>query len=210
MGPKGIISLALLVAVSPVMLIAQNRGGGQHRQGQQQPAAGARQGQGGGTMDRTRDRAKDQTRVQQRDRLHQQATAQQRDQYRTCDRTMTQAKTQTRTMAKAANGTTFEAGQMRDHQARVQEQLRSMQQERDRLYNGLNQDQQDAIQQRNQKLQQMHERIQNRVEEMNQELSQANPDAKRVARQARETDRAMNAYQKELRAMGDDLGLKTD
>ena len=201
-------SLALLLTAGPAMVVAQNRGGGQQRQGQR-PTAGAGQ-QGGGTIDRTRDRTKDRVRQQQRAQLHQQMTTQQRDQYRTCDQAMTQSRTQMRTMAKVANGTVVDAGQMREHHARVQEDLRTMQQERDRLYNGLNQEQQSAVQERNQKLEQMHQRIQNRLQEMDQELSQSNPNAKRVAEQARENERAMNMYQKEFRAMGEDLGLKND
>lgn len=208
MKPARFIALALLVTAGPAMLVAQNRGGGQHKQSQR-PTAGARQ-QGGGTMDRTRDRTKDQVRQQQRDQLHRQATTQQRDQYRTCDQTMTQSRTHMRTMAKVANGTGVDAGQMRQHQARVQEELRTMQQERERLYKGLNQEQQTAVQERNQKLEQMHQQIQNRLQEMDRELSQSNPNAKRVAEQARENERTMAMYQKEFRAMGEDLGVKND
>jgi len=56
----------------------------------------------------------------------------------------------------------------------------------------------------------MHERIQNRLQEMNQELSNANPNRKRIAEQARATERDMRLYQKEFRLMGDDLGLMND
>jgi len=59
-------------------------------------------------------------------------------------------------------------------------------------------------------MQQIHERIQNRLQEMNQELSNTAPNQKRIAEQARVTERDMNTYQKEFRQMGDDLGLKND
>ncbi len=113
-------------------------------------------------------------------------------------------------MSRTASKSSFNADEVRQQHQRVQEQVRTLAQNHEQLMQGLSQEQKDAVQQRNQSLLQTHERIQNRLQEMDQELANPQPNAKRVAEQARATEREMNAYQKEFRAMGDDLSLKND
>lgn len=85
-----------------------------------------------------------------------------------------------------------------------------MQQNREQLIKGLNEEQLSAVQDRTRTMQQLHDRIQNRLQEMNKELSGNNVSQPHVAEEARLAEREMKSYQNEFRKMGEDLGLKND
>ena len=85
-----------------------------------------------------------------------------------------------------------------------------MQQNREQLIKGLNEEQLSAVQDRTRTMQQLHDRIKNRLQEMNKELSGNNVSQPHVAEEARLAEREMKSYQNEFRKMGDDLGLKND
>ena len=207
------MSLALMLAMVPSLVAQHGNGGGNQRQGS---GAATRAKQGSmdrtrdQTQDRTKDRLNDRARTQQRDRLHSQVTTQERDQFQSCDRAMSETRTQARTMARDSKGTAFDLENARRQHQQLQEQIRTMAQNHEQLMQGLNEEQRSAVQDRAQTMAQMHERIQNRLQEIHKELSGADISGKRVADQARATEREMNAYQKEFRRMGEDLGMKTD
>lgn len=205
------ISVTLALILVPGILLSQHgRGGsgGGRSTMQTGPAAGMGQGTGMHTGSMDRDRTQDRTQLH--DRLHSQATAQQRDQFRDCAQTMDRTRQQARTMSRATKGSSFDSAAVRQQQQQFQEQLRTMEQNRERLYQGLNNDQREAIQARHQNMLQLHERMQNRLSSMNQELSKESPDSKQLADLARANEREMNSYRKQFRSLGDELNLASD
>lgn len=213
------VILALILLSTPAILLAQRgKGGGagagaQQRQGQN-TAGSMGQGSQAGDQDRTRDRTQDQTRDQarltQRDRLHAQATTQQRDQYRTCDESMQQTRSQARMLARTARSNSANMGQIAGMHKQMTEQLRTLEQNRVRMYEGLNEEQQSAIQDRNRQMLQTHERIQNQLQQMERELAGPETHSADLAKQARATEREMNTYQKHLRETAKTLNLLSD
>jgi hypothetical protein len=205
MKKKRVLLLAL-VAFASTGVYAQARGGAQggssrgqgQGQGQQTPRTGRQSGQGAGAQDRGA----------QRDQARAQTTDQQRDQYRTCDQSMDRARTMARDMAQDSGGKGFNADRARQQRDQLREQFQTMEQEHQRLLQGLTADQGQFVQQRTGTMEQIQERINTRLQEMNQELEMAAPDGKRVAEQARTIEREMKAWQDQHRAMGGDLALK--
>ena len=197
MKNKGIV-LALVLALSPVLTLAQMRGGGGRRGGQGGPSQGQQPRKGGpgmgrGTMDR--------------DRLRSHATDQQRDQYRTCTQSADRVRAQARQMAQAT-GKGFNADQARQQREQLHNRIQTMQQEHERLLEGLNNEQRAAMQEHIRNMEEIHERVRTRMQEMDQELAQTNPDGKRVAERARAIEREMKQWQKHHREMGQDLSLQ--
>ena len=143
-----------------------------------------------------------------RDRIRIHATDQQRDQYRTCDQSMDRIRTRARDMAKASSSPGFNADQARQNRDQLRNELRVMEQEHERLMQGLNGEQKEAIAEHHRNMEQIHQRINTRLQEMDQELAQATPNGQRAAEQARAIEREMKQWQKQHREMGDELGLK--
>ncbi len=210
---KLVLACTCAFALAAPVVWSQQGARGQQRQSQR-PTAGASQRTGQGTINRTRDQSMDRTRdplsKQDRDRLRTQATDQQRDQFKTCTGTMDHARTRAKSMANSAKESGFQVEEARRQHTQLQEELRNMQETRNQLHQSLNIDQQAAVQQRIETMNQIHERIQSRLQTMEQELSGPEINGKRVADQARATEREMKAYQNQFKKMGDDLGLKND
>jgi predicted nucleic acid-binding Zn-ribbon protein len=179
-------SFAVMVLLAVSVAWGQGKGQGSQApkgQGQKQQQAGAQQGQGDMEGDRVR------------------ATARQRDQLQTCDRSAEGIRTRTRQMAKTAGGKGFSPDQARKEQSQVREQLAKMNQEHERLMQGLNDGQRRALQAHITNMERSRERINTQLQGMDQELSRPQPEGRKVAEQAREMERAMNEWQKQYRAV---------
>ncbi len=183
---------------------AQGRGGGQSKggtttagqqgrgQGGNQGQMGSQKGQKGGAQDRKQV----------------QATDLQRDQLRTCTSSADRIRQQARDMANAASGAGFKAEQARQQRDQLREQIQTMQQEHNRLIQGLSQEQKAQLQERIRLIDQQYDRAHNQLQAMDQELGQANPSGKHISQQAREIERAMNEWQKQYRNMSSEMGVK--
>jgi arginine deiminase len=121
---------------------------------------------------------------------------------------MDRIRTQARDMAQAASGKAFNADYARQERDRLREHIQTMQQEHQRLMQGLTADQSETVRDRARTMEQLHERIQIRLQAMNEELGKAAPEGKRVAEQARSIEREMKTWQDQHRAMGRDLALR--
>jgi len=201
---RRILLILALFLVPAVGLVAQRsgRGGSVSGQRQTQPSQPTtRQSQ-------SRQSTMDQTRQQQRSQLRSQATDQQRQQYRTCDQSMERIRTQARDMARMSNGTTFNADQARQQREQLRDQVRTMDQQHQRMMQGLDNRQLTAVEQRTRAMNQIQERINSRLQNMDQELAKSSPDRKIIAEQARNVEREMQRYQQQYRDMGDDLSLR--
>jgi TRAP-type C4-dicarboxylate transport system substrate-binding protein len=82
-----------------------------------------------------------------------------------------------------------------------------MQQEHDRFAQGLSEEQRAALQDRIRKMDQARDRVHTQSQQMDQEMSQANPNAQRVATQAREMEKAVKEWQKQYRSLGSEIGI---
>lgn len=108
-----------------------------------------------------------------------------------------------------ANGTTFNADQARQQRDQIRDQVRTMDQQNQRLMQGLDTQQRAAIEQRTRSMNQLQERINSRLQNMDQELAKTSPDRKRIAEEARNVEREMQQYRQQYRDMGDDLSLRS-
>ena len=100
-----------------------------------------------------------------------------------------------------AGGGKFNAGEAKQQQAKIREGVRAMEQEHERLMNGLDPAQQQALQERIRNMNQHREQINMELRNMDRELGAPNPDAKRVAERAQEMERVMNNWRKEYKAL---------
>jgi hypothetical protein len=191
---KSLIYFSLLVLLLP-LTFAQGRGGG----GGQGQGAGMSQGQGhgqGASQGQYGTQAGDTQRDQDRIRV----TSQQRDQIRTCDKLADGLRKGARTMSKSG-GSKFNAAEARQQQNQIRENLRTMQQEHERLMSGLDSSQQQALQERIRNMNQAREQMNVQMQDMDKELASPNPDAKRVTERAQEMERIMNTWRNEYKAV---------
>lgn len=84
-----------------------------------------------------------------------------------------------------------------------------MDQQHQRLMQGLDNRQRTAIEQRKRTMNQLQERINSRLRNMDRELAKTSPDRKRIAEEARNVERETQRYQQQYRDMGDDLSLRS-
>ena len=112
-------------------------------------------------------------------------------------------------MARISNGTAFNADQARQQRDQLRDQVRTMDQQNQRLMQGLDNQQRAAIEQRTRTMNQLQERINHRLQNMDQELGKASPDRKRIAEEARNVECETQRYQQQYRDMGDDLSLRS-
>ncbi len=196
---KKCLILSSLLMLSMAIAFPQGRGGGKGQggsrgQGQGQGTGmGQGSGQGGGQYGT---QAGDAQKQQKRTRI----TSEQRNQIRNCDQTADGVRKQARKMSQAG-GEKFNAGEAKQQQAKIREGVRAMEQEHERLMNGLDPAQQQALQERIRNMNQHREKINMELRNMDRELGAPNPDAKRVAERAQEMERVMNNWRKEYKAL---------
>jgi basic membrane lipoprotein Med (substrate-binding protein (PBP1-ABC) superfamily) len=187
----------LLLAAATASAGGGGGGGGQGQgsgQGQGQGSGlgggqGQQQGQGGtqagrGDMDQQR--------------VH--ATKEQRDQIRTCSKQADEIRQQARKMTQTS-AKKFNADEARQQRDQIQTQLRAMEQEHERLMNGLDPNQQQALQEQIQNMNRLRQQTRSEFQQMNSELEPANPDAARVKERAREMEQTMKDWSKEYQTL---------
>ncbi len=163
---------------------SEGRGG---RQGQQQTQGqgqgqgpGWRQGQGGAQSGSTQ---MEQKRIR--------ATTQQRDQIRSCSKLADGIRQQARKMAQTREGK-FNADQAVKQRNQIRDQIRTMDQEHERLMNGFDAAQKQAWQEQIKNTAQLRQQLNSQMQQMDTEINSTNPDSKRVGERAREIERTMS------------------
>lgn len=191
-GPLAVLSI-LCLSLAPA-LWAQGHGGQSRGGPRQGPSATSQQqgGQRGG--------------MQQQDRQRTHTTTHDRTRYQNCLDAAAQARTQAQEIAKRAQGKSFDPDQARWQRDRLREHVRILEQEHERVMQGVTQEQRQRLEKRIQKMDQSRERIEAQLKAMDQELS-GNPDRNRIAEQARETERAIKEWQKNYRTVAKEAGL---
>jgi uncharacterized membrane protein YccC len=178
----------------------QGKGGGMggsrgQGQGQGGQTTGQGQGQGSQTTGQGQGQSSGQSGNTQMDRIRVKSTTQQRDQIQSCEKQADAVRKQARTMAEGA-GKKLNAGQLNQQQSHIQNQIKQMEQDHQRLMSGLDATQKQAWQDQIKNMDRLHQQLNTQQQQMDGELK-GNPDAKRVADQAREMERTMNEWQKQ-------------
>ena len=183
-----LISIFLLAAVSA---FPQGRGGGGSR------------GQGGQqAQPRTQQRQQEAVQPGQgnTERKRIQIHSEQRRQIQECRKAADDIRKQARKMAQTS-GNKFSAEEARQQRNQIRNQLQTMQAEHERLMQGLDSGQQQALRERIQNMSQLQQQMNTQLRQINSELEPANPDPKKVSEQARNMEQTMDRWRKEYNAL---------
>ena len=186
---KFLISIPIfLLLLTPVF--PQGKGGGKGGARGQSPGQGQGQGQ---AMGQRQNGGQSANTPMKRKRIK--ITRQQQQQIRSCDKLADSIRKQARKMAKGS-GKNLNPGQLNQQQVHLRNQIRQMEQEHERLMNGLDANQKQAWQEQIRKMNQLQQQLNTHQQEMDNGLK-GNPDAKRYAGQAREMEQTMNEWRKQ-------------
>jgi hypothetical protein len=83
-----------------------------------------------------------------------------------------------------------------------------MEQEHQRLMNGMNNEQNAALRNRIEQMNQIRQRVNSRLGQMDEELNKGQPDPKIVREHARQIEREMNRWNSQYRSMEGEMGVK--
>lgn len=149
--------------------------------------------------DRDRDRSGDLDQDRDRDRIR--ANDQQRDQLRTDLGTMDKIRLQVRSMVRVSDNDAFNVVQARQHHEQLRAQIRNMEQEHERFMLGLNEYQKNRFQQNLRGIQQHRERVNNHLQLMEQEMNQQQFNRIQHRTRLREIEKAVKGWEEQLHNM---------
>lgn len=196
MFKKSLMALPIILLLLPTAF-PQGKGGGKGGGGGQSQGQGQGrvQGQGQGqVMGQGQGQGGGQATNAQIEHKRIKATKQQRDQIRSCDKLADEVRKQARKMSKDS-GKMLNQGQLTQQQAHMRNQIRQMEQEHERLMNGMDANQQQAWQEQIRNMNQLRQQLNLQQQQMEDE-AKGNPDAKRIAEHARAMERTMNEWRK--------------
>lgn len=173
---------------------AQRGGGSRHGGSWQGPASGSSQSQ-------------IEIREQQRQQIR--ATDQQREQYQITMQSMDRLRTRVRNMERMVKDPETKKDQIREEQERLRNEVRNMEQEHHRFMEGLSTEQKMQLRHRLLEMDQIRERINAHVQAMEEEMNRSNPKLKEMGRRMVETEREINEWQKRLREIGSEMGIRS-
>ena len=182
-----LISIFLLTAVAA---FPQGKGGSSRSQGRQQAQPQGQQRQQGGMQSGQGTVERDRVRIH----------SEQRQQIQDCSKMADGIRKQAREMSKTS-AKKFNAGEARQQGDRIQNQLQTMQEEHERLMQGLDSGQQQALRERIQNINQLQQQMNTQMRQLNSELGPANPDPAKVSEQARNMEQTMDKWRKEYKAL---------
>ena len=132
---------------------------------------------------------------------------QQRDRYHDCASAADQIRRQARDLSKMAKGSGFNAADARQRRDQLHEHFATMVQQHERFMDNFGANAQAMLQDRTRQLEQDRTRLEKHLQAMDRELGRDDPDRTRVRSEAREVKRAMTAWQRHYRQLGDDVGV---
>jgi len=112
-------------------------------------------------------------------------------------------------MAEAAKGGGANNAEFRRLHEQLQQEIRTMQQDRDRFMSSLGGEQRQALQNRIRKLDQTRDRLDERSRFLDAEMAKPDRDSKRVRDYTGDVEKATNEYQKRLRETARDMGVES-
>jgi len=123
------------------------------------------------------------------------------DQVRACDRSAQEVRNRARRLAAGTSGSSFDADRTRREWDQLRERVRFMQQEHERLMQGLSDEQRQALQERIRTMNELRERALAEMQSIDQELSRPRPDGRQLAERTRAMERAARELQQQYQAM---------
>jgi chromosome segregation ATPase len=136
------------------------------------------------------------------------ATEQQRSQYETCTQSGNRVSDRARTMAQAAKSGGANKAEFQRLHEQLQQEIRTMQQDRDRFMNSLSQQQRTELQDRIRKMDQARDRLNDRTRLLDSEMAKPDPDQKRIRSYAQDVEKATKEYQKQLAETAREMGVE--
>lgn len=194
--------LILLCVAVPGLAQRHGAGGMQGGQGQGQGMPGIQRGrnQSPGLVG--------QMGQQDRQRMRIHATEQQQLQYRTCTQSMDRVRSQIREMTRSSRDKSINRQQMQELHQQLRTELQMMQQERERLITGFDNEQKAAIQSRLQQMKRAQTDLDYFSDALGFELNQSELDRDQVWEQVRHMDRTAKELQQQQRDMAEDAGIQ--
>jgi chromosome segregation ATPase len=110
-------------------------------------------------------------------------------------------------MAQAAQGGGANNTEFRRLHEQLQQEIRTMQQDRDRFMNALTQQQRTELQDHIRKMDQTRDRLNDRVRLLDSEIAKSDPEQKRLRSYAKDVDKAATEYQKRLQETAREMGM---
>ncbi len=200
---KSLFLAALLGMFSVPTLWAQGHGaggmqGGQRQQGMSGMQRGQNQSPGMGA----------QLGQQNRQRMRVHATQQQQQQYRTCTQSMERVRSRIREMARLSKSQPLNREQAQQLHQQLRNELQTMQQQREQLMTGLDQEQKAAVQNRAQQMNQAQMDLDSFSEALGFELNQVDPNRDKVREQVRNLERSSKQLQQQQREVAEEAGIQ--
>jgi len=184
--------LIVILVLSVFAAFPQGRGGG--GQGGRQGGGQSQGGQGGGQQQGGMGGMQTGAGQGQMDRDRTRLNTQQRDQARACDQLADGIRKQARTMAKNSGGKNVTQAQLVKQRDQLREQVRAMEQEHERLMNGIDPAQQQQWREQILNMNQHRQQINNQLQQLGSDIDSADPNLERVAERAREMERIMKRW----------------
>jgi hypothetical protein len=110
-------------------------------------------------------------------------------------------------MAQAARTQGANNGEFLRLHDQLRQEIRAMQQDRDRFMSSLTDEQRQMLQARIRRLDQSRDRLNERIRLLDEEIVKPDPDQKRLRDGSRDIEKAANEYQKRLRETARDMGV---
>ena len=189
------LAATVILSLAAVPMVSAGNGGGRQGGGK---STGSQQRGGGQSSDQPRSSGNG-------SRVRLEATQQQQQQVRTCTEAAEQVRRQAREIVKSARGT-GPAGESPPQQHRLlQDRVRTMEQEHNRLMQSLNEQQRAQLQDRIRQMTAARNRVQSEMERLGPLMEGGDPDPARVRDHAREVERASKTWEKQYRRIESEM-----
>lgn len=133
-------------------------------------------------------------------------TTQQRDQVQNCDRLADGIRKQARTMGKSA-GNNSSSDQLPGQRDQIRNKVREMEQEHERLMNGIDATQQQGWQEQIRDMNQLRQQLHTQLQQLDADIGSGNPDPKRINERSREIEQTMTQWRKQYSALSSESGI---
>lgn len=111
-------------------------------------------------------------------------------------------------MDRLAKSKTFDASAVRRQRDQMRDQLRTMEQEHERLMKGMSQEQQAALRNRVEQMNRIRQRVNSQLGRLDTELGKTDPNAKQVRKSAQQISREMKQWKSQYREMESEMGVQ--
>ena len=203
MKSRVLVPLSVVLLSEAPVLLAQGGGGGHHGQDRSQKAGRQGAGQRGQTSSQQGQQGAQRDQDGQRIR----ATDQQRDQIRVCTEVADRARTRVRDLELTCKGRSIDVESVRKRWQKMRADVRTLHREHEQFAKGLTGDQRGQLQDQLRTMDQTRERRNIYIRVFDYEIALDAPGSQRLAKAAREMRREMKQWQKQNRKISSNIGV---